>query len=117
MNLTPDLSLLESLDCRAVCVTTTSKNGYDFESRYFAPSVGIPEDPVCGSAHCRLGPLWSKKLEKKSLMAYQASERGGFIKIDILGDRVLMSSKAVTIFESSIDIDALTQVSSRLKAS
>lgn len=103
--LTPNLTLIESLACRAVSVTTLGREGYDFESRYFAPRVGIPEDPVCGSSHCRLGPLWAERLGKRSLIAYQASRRGGFMKIDLLDDRVLMASKAITLCQGDMDFD------------
>jgi PhzF family phenazine biosynthesis protein len=113
--LTPDLRLIESLDYRAVCITTTGRLGYDYESRYFAPRVGIPEDPVCGSSHCRLGPLWANRLAKSDLMSYQASKRGGFIKIGIEGDRVTMSSKAVTVCESKFDLKMFDQRSNELK--
>lgn len=100
VTLTPSLNLIESLDCRAVSVTAAGRDGYDFESRYFAPSVGIPEDPVCGSSHCRLTPLWASRLGKTSMMAYQASRRGGFLRVDVLGDRVTLSSKAITVCEA-----------------
>lgn len=104
--LTPNLSIIETLDCRAVSVTATGREGYDFESRYFAPRVGIPEDPVCGSAHCRLGPLWAERLGKKTLMVYKASKRGGFMKMNILdNDRVTMSSKAITVCEGNLAFD------------
>jgi PhzF family phenazine biosynthesis protein len=102
--LTPNLSVIETLDCRAVSVTTHGREGYDFESRYFAPRVGIPEDPVCGSAHCRLGPLWAERLGKKNLMVYKASKRGGFMKMTICDDnRVTMSSKAITVSEATME--------------
>ena len=114
--LTPNLTLIESLDCRAVSVTTHGREGYDFESRYFAPRVGIPEDPVCGSSHCRLAPLWSERLGKTSLMAYQASKRGGFIKIEVCKDnRVTMSSKAITVCEGNITLDLFEKSEARLR--
>ncbi|MES2252666.1 MAG: PhzF family phenazine biosynthesis protein [Pseudomonadota bacterium] len=113
--LTPNLTLIESLDCRAVSVTTLGREDYDFESRYFAPRVGIPEDPVCGSSHCRLGPLWAERLGKTSLMVYQASKRGGFMKINMLDDRVLMSSKAITICEGNMALELLAKSETKLK--
>ncbi|MDP4725198.1 MAG: PhzF family phenazine biosynthesis protein [Alphaproteobacteria bacterium] len=114
--LMPNLSLIETLDCRAVSVTTQGREGYDFESRYFAPRVGIPEDPVCGSSHCRLAPLWAERLEKTVLMAYQASKRGGFIKIDVRDDgRVTMSSKAVTVCEGNISLNLFEKNETKLK--
>lgn len=116
MALRPNLTLIETLDCRAVSVTATGRDHYDFESRYFAPRVGIPEDPVCGSSHCRLAPLWAERLGKTSLMAYQASKRGGFIKINVLNDgRVTLSSKAITICESNMALNLFTQNDEKLR--
>ena len=80
-------------------VTSISNtNGIDFVSRFFAPAYGIPEDPVTGSAHCCLGPYWTRRLNKNELTAFQASERGGFLKVRIEKDRVFISGKAVTVF-------------------
>lgn len=96
-NLVPDLELLGKLDSRGVIVTAVSNSReYDFVSRFFAPSAGIPEDPVTGSAHCCLGPYWSKRLNKTKLTGYQASKRGGFVYIEQLEKRVLLGGKAVT---------------------
>ncbi len=92
----PKLSLIASLPYRALLITSRDDK-YDFISRYFAPSVGITEDPVCGSAHCRLIPYWSQKLKKDSMIAYQASERGGIIKCKNLKNRVIISGQAVTL--------------------
>lgn len=80
----------------------SSSDEYDFVSRLFAPAIGIPEDPVTGSTHCCLGPYWMKKLNKNSFTAYQASERGGFLKVRVIKERVLISGKAVTVIEGSI---------------
>ena len=101
-NITPDLKLLADFDCRALIVTAYD-NEYDFVSRYFAPRVGINEDPVCASAHCRLIPYWSNKLKKESMIAYQLSQRGGVIKCKNLGNRVLISGKAVTVLNGQIN--------------
>lgn len=101
--LTPDLAKLAKYQCRALIATSNDKN-YDFISRYFAPRVGIDEDPVCASAHCRLIPYWSKKLNKAEMLAYQASVRGGVIKCKNLGNRVLISGKAVTIIEGKLNL-------------
>lgn len=98
-NLVPNLSLIEKIPCRAIIVTALGAEPYDFVSRYFAPSVGIPEDPVCGSAHCRLAPFWSKILHKDQFLAYQASKRGGILKLDFQGERVTLSGQAVTVCE------------------
>ena len=69
---------------------------YDFVSRFFAPNAGIDEDPVTGSAHCCLCPFWSRRLGKKELTGYQASERGGVVRAKLLEDRVLLAGKAST---------------------
>ncbi len=96
----PDLNRLKSLPCRALILTCRGDDKYDFFSRYFAPVVGIDEDPVCASAHCRLIPYWSNKLGKQELLAYQLSARGGEIKCKNLLNRVLISGKAVTVMIS-----------------
>ena len=97
-NLKPDFSLLKTLDIRGTIVTSrASTAGFDFVSRFFAPKVGIDEDPVTGSAHCTLGPFWSKKLGKNEFMAYQASERGGVLRVRVVGDRVSLGGKALTV--------------------
>lgn len=100
--LTPHLNIIENLDCRAVSVTTTGRPGYDFESRYFAPRVGIPEDPVCGSSHARLGPLWAMRLGKMELIAFQASRRGGTLKINVTPERVAIAGMAITVCENKL---------------
>jgi len=74
--LQPDFSALERLECRGIIVTSRGSQS-DFVSRFFAPGVGIPEDPVTGSAHCVLVPYWSSELHKKNLHAFQISKRGG----------------------------------------
>jgi len=68
---------------------------YDFSSRGFAPCVGIAEDPVCGSAHCALGPLWANRLGKSTLLARVASPRGGDVRVGVSGDRVALGGHAV----------------------
>jgi PhzF family phenazine biosynthesis protein len=97
----PKLHLISSLPYRALLITSKDEK-YDFISRYFAPSVGINEDPVCGSGHCRLIPYWSKKLNKDSMIAYQASERGGIIKCKNLENRVIISGQSITTLEESV---------------
>ncbi len=102
VDLKPNLSLIEQIDCRAVAVTAFAEKPYDFTSRYFAPKVGIPEDPVCGSAHCRLTPFWAERLNKNSLLAYQASPRGGVLKLNLMGDRVLIGGQATTVCQGEL---------------
>lgn len=97
----PDFVKLSKVPARGVIVTARA-GGYDFVSRFFAPEVGIWEDPVTGSAHCCLGPYWQKKLKKDEFIAYQASERGGVLKVKAIGERVLISGKAVTVLEGEL---------------
>lgn len=103
-SLSINLSLLPLLPKRAVIVTAQAtgqhirgRSDYDFVSRYFAPKVGIPEDPVCGSAHCRLTPFWSDVLQKKELTAFQLSPRGGELILKNLGDRISIKGQAITV--------------------
>ncbi len=99
----PNLARIAALDLRGFCVTAQSDGGpYDFISRYFAPRAGMDEDPVTGSVHCMLAPYWEKKLGKKEFLAYQASARGGELKVSFQGDRVLISGKAITEFEMEV---------------
>lgn len=102
--LRPDLALLRGLDCRGVIVTSrSSKADRDFVSRFFAPGVGIDEDPVTGSAHCALAPYWSKRLRKETMTGYQASARGGFVKTRLAGDRVFLTGRAVMILQGRLE--------------
>ena len=101
--LTPDLTLLRTVPMRGVMVTARSiTKGFDFISRFFAPSVGISEDPVTGSAHCCLGPYWQKRLKRYTLYAYQASPRGGVVHVRVTADRVILSGQAVTIMRGDL---------------
>ncbi len=103
-NLKPDFGLLRTLHVRGVMVTSrATSQGYDFVSRFFAPGSGIDEDPVTGSAHCCLTPFWSKRLGKTELVAYQASRRGGTIRVRVSGDRVYLSGQAVTVLRGELD--------------
>ena len=94
---------LKELDCPAVIVTAPGDK-VDFVSRNFAPKLGIPEDPVTGSAHCELIPYWSKVLNKKELFAYQISERGGKLYCTHNEDRVTIGGEAVTFLRGEIEI-------------
>jgi PhzF family phenazine biosynthesis protein len=94
--LRPNLSALAALPVRGVIVTSRSATAeYDFVSRFFAPAVGVNEDPVTGSAHCALGPYWQARLGKSDFTAYQASTRGGTVKVSVRGDRVILRGQAV----------------------
>ena len=99
----PDFALLAKIPGVGVIVTARSNTSeYDFVSRFFAPGAGIDEDPVTGSAHCCLGPYWGAKLGKDELVGYQASERGGIVKVRLAGDRVFLGGKAVTVFRGEL---------------
>ena len=102
-NMSPNIEKLKSLDYPAVIVTAPG-NKVDFVSRNFAPKLGIPEDPVTGSAHCELIPYWSKILNKKELLANQISERGGKLYCTHNGDRVTIGGEAVTFLRGEIEI-------------
>jgi PhzF family phenazine biosynthesis protein len=97
-DLKPDFARLALYPVRGVMVTARGHNGkYDFVSRFFAPRAGVPEDPVTGSAHCCLGPYWSERLKRRDLVGYQASARGGFVRVGVRGDRVHLGGQAVTV--------------------
>jgi PhzF family phenazine biosynthesis protein len=102
----PDFARLTSYPVRGVILTARSDNpAYDFVSRFFAPAVGIPEDPVTGSAHCCLGPHWSERLNKRDLVGYQASARGGVVRVGVRGDRILLGGRAVTVLRGELCVD------------
>ena len=101
--LMPDIAKLREVDVDAVTVTSRSDDDrYDFVSRHFAPKYGIDEDPVTGSAHTSLGPYWSDKLGEPNLRAYQASARGGELRVEVHGDRVSLIGQAVTIWRGQL---------------
>ena len=94
--LLPDLAAISCLPCRGLIVTARSDSAeFDFVSRFFAPAAGINEDPVTGSAHCALGPYWAARLGRTDLTGFQASSRGGVVKVRVDGDRVFLSGPAV----------------------
>jgi len=106
--LSPDFALIKTLPVRGIAVTckpsaSTKARGYDFVSRFFAPNVGIDEDPVTGSAHCFLGPFWGRRLGKKEVFGYQASARGGSVRVRMQGDRVVLGGRAVTVMRGELE--------------
>ena len=104
-DLKPDFERLALVPVNGVAVTSKAKTpGYDFVSRFFAPRFGINEDPVTGSSHCALGPYWEKQLHKSELTAYQASARGGIIRVRVGSNRVFLAGKAVTILQGTLCI-------------
>jgi predicted PhzF superfamily epimerase YddE/YHI9 len=102
-SLAPDLPSILALGVHAVIVTAPGRE-VDFVSRFFAPAVGVAEDPVTGSAHCTLVPWWAARLGKERLAARQVSRRGGELACELAGDRVVMAGDAVTFLEGVISI-------------
>lgn len=99
----PDFARLSKIPVRGVIVTSRADSGdYDFVSRFFAPAVGINEDPVTGSAHCFLSPYWSERLGRNELVGYQASARGGVVKVRLDGERVHLGGQAVTVLRGEL---------------
>ena len=97
----PNYHLLRQLPVRGVIVTAAGKE-YDFVSRFFAPGAGVDEDPVTGSAHTALAPFWGERLGKTEMTGYQASARGGVVKVRVAGDRVFLSGQAVTVLRGEL---------------
>ncbi len=101
----PDFSKLILLPYQGLIITSRMEGSvFDFASRYFAPRAGINEDPVTGSAHCSLAPFWSSRLGKNELNAFQASARGGELRVRLSGNRVFILGQAVTIFDGVLRI-------------
>lgn len=101
--LDPDHAQLRGIPVRGVIVTSRSSNPeFDFVSRFFAPGSGVDEDPVTGSAHCCLTPYWSARLGKQEMVAYQASARGGVVRVRLDGDRVKLGGRAVTVLRGAL---------------
>ena len=108
--LQPDFGLLATVPCRGVIVTSRSDSDrFDFVSRTFAPRAGINEDPVTGSAHCCLGPFWKERLGKNTFLAYQASARGGVVRVRLAGNRVQLGGKAVTVSRGKLLSQSFTK--------
>lgn len=102
-NIKPDFALLKGIPARGVIVTSQAASPeYDFISRFFAPGVGIEEDPVTGSAHCCLGPFWKGRLNKSEFVAYQASGRGGVVRVRVGEKRVYIGGQAVTVLRGEL---------------
>jgi PhzF family phenazine biosynthesis protein len=103
LSLKPDFALLGTLDEKVI--VTAPGTDCDFVSRFFAPTAGVPEDPVTGSAHCTLIPYWAKQLKKTKMFARQVSRRGGELFCELSGDRVLIGGKAVLYSRGQIEIN------------
>ncbi|MCK9579988.1 MAG: PhzF family phenazine biosynthesis protein [Methanoregula sp.] len=103
--LEPDMDALSVIHARGFIVTAVSDlPHFDFVSRFFAPSVGIPEDPVTGSAHCCLAPYWGDKLGKNEMTGFQCSGRGGSVRMKLNGDRVILAGQAVQVFSGKLRV-------------
>jgi PhzF family phenazine biosynthesis protein len=101
--LAPDFRALRSLGVRGVIATAPAVTaGFDFVSRFFAPGVGVDEDPVTGSAHCALAPFWGARLGRAEMTGYQASARGGVVRVRLAGDRVILAGQAVTVLRGEL---------------
>jgi PhzF family phenazine biosynthesis protein len=104
-SLHPDFAAIARLPYRGLVVTSISDDShYDFISRFFAPAVGINEDPVTGSAHCALAPYWSAKFNKTDMLAHQSSPRGGTMRVQLQGPRVKLAGQAVTIYDATLHV-------------
>jgi len=104
-DLKPDYAMLRRIPVRGVIVTSrASTTPFDFVSRFFAPGSGVDEDPVTGSAHCALAPYWAPRLHKEDFVAYQASLRGGVVRVTLAGDRVRVRGRAITVFRGELTI-------------
>jgi PhzF family phenazine biosynthesis protein len=99
----PDFRALRALPVRGVILTAASSTaGIDFVSRFFAPGSGVDEDPVTGSAHCSLAPFWAERLHRSEMVGYQASRRGGTVRVTLRGDRVLLGGRATTVLRGEL---------------
>lgn len=105
INAQPDLEKVKALDGLLLHITSKGKDKYDCVSRTFAPKLAVDEDPVCGSGHCHLVPLWSKKLGKKEISAYQASSRGGVLYCELSGSRVKLAGQAALYSRGELCIE------------
>jgi PhzF family phenazine biosynthesis protein len=105
-DLQPNHHLLRQLPVRGIIATaianSSNTRNYDFVSRFFAPGSGVDEDPVTGSAHCALAPYWAERTGKAEMTGYQASPRGGIVKVRPVGDRVFLSGQAVTVLRGEL---------------
>jgi PhzF family phenazine biosynthesis protein len=101
-SLQPQHHMLRQMPVRGVIATARGSGEFDFVSRFFAPGSGIDEDPVTGSAHCALTPFWAERLGKTEMTAFQASRRGGVVKVRLEGDRVFLLGQAVTVLRGDL---------------
>jgi predicted PhzF superfamily epimerase YddE/YHI9 len=102
--LMPDLAGLAGFSHRGIVVTAAADADYDFVSRFFGVGVGVPEDPVTGSAHTALTPFWAERLGRTEMVGYQASRRGGVVRVALKDDRVLLTGHAVTVIDGELTV-------------
>ena len=100
----PDMTALTRLDERRGVIVTAPGESADFVSRFFCPRLGVPEDPVTGSAHCMLAPFWAERLGKTTMHAHQVSARGGVVHCTVAGERVRLAGRAVQYLEGTITV-------------
>ena len=101
----PDHRKLRKIEVRGVSVTARSSDpAFDFVSRFFAPGSGVDEDPATGSAHCALAPFWAERLQKNQLRAFQASRRGGYLDVELQGERVSLVGRAFTTLRGELTV-------------
>jgi PhzF family phenazine biosynthesis protein len=106
-SMAPDFKKLATVPVRGIIVTSRSADPrFDFVSRFFAPTAGIDEDPVTGSAHCCLGDFWRKRLGKSEFVAYQASARGGVVKVRVTSDRAFLGGRAVIVAKGELILES-----------
>ncbi len=104
----PDLAGIARLPFRGVIVTAAGEGNvgsHDYVSRFFAPGTGVAEDPVTGSAHTALAPFWSARFGRAELLGLQASQRGGYVRTTVAGDRVLLAGGAVTVLDGNLLVE------------
>lgn len=97
--LQPNITQLGQINCLGIIITAKGNDQYDFVSRFFAPREGIFEDPVTGSPHCKLATYWAERLGKNTMIAYQASKRGGIVKVRFENNRVYLTGEALTVIK------------------
>jgi PhzF family phenazine biosynthesis protein len=106
-NARPDLGALRRVEARGVILSAAANagSGFDFVSRFFAPAIGIDEDSVTGSAHCCLAPYWAARLERNEMVGYQASPRGGVVRVRVAGDRVVLGGQTALVARGELLVD------------
>jgi len=104
-DLSPDFAAIKALDNFRAVIATAPGSDYDYVSRFFAPRVGIDEDPVTGGAHTALAPYWAARLGRDPLVGFQASPRGGVVGTSVHGDRVRLRGRAVTVLDGTLTVN------------